>query len=186
MFGVDSTSGHVLHDRITPIGALSINKRLSGGSQAPTLSVSSLSGEAITIGGPAGSSHAHKNQLLVFVSPDCPVCKELLPVLKSIRQQEFEWLSVLLASDGGEIATHQAFVRRQGLHMFPYVLSEKLGVAFGVSRLPYAVLIDEQGTISALGLVNSREQLESLFESKRLKRPTIQDYLSRETHEHIG
>jgi len=46
-----------------------------------------------------------------------------------------------------------------------------------VSRLPYAVLIDERGVIRAKGLVNSREHLESLFNAKELGVGTVQDYI---------
>ena len=49
-------------------------------------------------------------------------------------------------------------------------------MAYQVSRLPYAVLIDAQGVLRARGIVNSREHLESLFEAKRLGFASIQDY----------
>ena len=48
---------------------------------------------------------------------------------------------------------------------------------FQVQWLPYAVLIDERGVIASLGIVNSREHLESLFEAERLGVASIQDYL---------
>jgi len=167
----------VLHERIAPMGALALNRRLSGGSRAPLLAVQTLTGSALTVGGSGDVGDARYCQLIFFLSPTCPVCKRLLPVLKSIQEHERAWLSIVLASDGGEAASHRTFVRRHDLGEFPYVLSETLGVTYGVSRLPYAVLIDEHGVVSALGLVNSREQLESLFEAKRLNKPTIQDFL---------
>jgi methylamine dehydrogenase accessory protein MauD len=58
------------------------------------------------------------------------------------------------------------------------VLSAELGMTYRVSRLPYAVLIDEQGKVRAKGLINSREQLESLFAAKDLGVATVQEYLS--------
>ena len=58
-------------------------------------------------------------------------------------------------------------------------MSEALGRSFGVSKLPYAVLIDEAGRLASLGLVNSREHLESLFEAKERGVASIQDFLSR-------
>ena len=61
----------------------------------------------------------------------------------------------------------------------PYVLSERLGRSFGVSKLPYAVLLDEMGRIASLGLINNREHLESLFEAKERKVASIQQYLER-------
>jgi methylamine dehydrogenase accessory protein MauD len=167
----------VLHERIAPMGALALNRRLSGGSRAPALAVQALSGAVLTIGSTGEGKDSSRSQLVFFLSPTCPVCKTLLPVLKSIRESERAWLTILLASDGDEMASHQTFVQQHGLAEFPYVLSQALGVTYGVSRLPYAVLIDEQGIVSAMGLVNSREQLESLFEAKRLGRSTLQQYL---------
>jgi methylamine dehydrogenase accessory protein MauD len=167
----------VLHERIAPMGALALNRRLVGGSPAPVLSVQALSGARLSVGASPAAPESRKCQLIFFLSPACPVCKTLLPVLKSIRQREQAWLSVLLASDGADPASHRKFVQRHGLEEFPYVLSETLGMTYGVSRVPYAVLINEEGLVSALGLVNSREQLESLFEARRLGKPTLQKYL---------
>jgi hypothetical protein len=46
-----------------------------------------------------------------------------------------------------------------------------------VSRLPFAVLLDEAGTIRSKGLVNNREQLESLFNAKELGVESIQNFI---------
>jgi len=117
-----------------------------------------------------------RTQLLMFVSPTCPVCKALLPVLKSSRKAEQASLDIVLASDG-EIVAQQAFVREQGLGVFRYVVSAPLGISYQVSRLPYAVLIDGGGVLRARGIINSREHLESLFEAQRLGVASLQDYL---------
>ena len=101
------------------------------------------------MGGGGGQS-----QLLFFLSPSCPVCKKLLPILKSVAGTEHAWLRIVLASDG-EMPEHLAFYRQAGLERFPYLLSTELGMKFQISKLPYAVLIDESGTIRAKGLVNS-------------------------------
>lgn len=170
----------VLHERIAPMGALALNRRLGGGHPAPALSVQTLTGATLAVGAPAAATELRKCQLIFFLSLACPVCKTLLPVLKSIQQRERVWLSVILASDGAEFAAHRRFVQQQSLDEFPYVLSETLGMTYGISRVPYAVLIDERGIVSALGLVNSREQLESLFEARRLGKPTLQKYMEEE------
>lgn len=49
---------------------------------------------------------------------------------------------------------------------------------FQISKLPYAVLIDESGVIRAKGLINSREQLESLFTAKELGVASVQEFLA--------
>ena len=163
----------VLHERISPVGALMLAKGLKVGELAPTLPVADLEGQSLTIGGARGDG---RTQLVMFVSPTCPVCKVLLPVLKSSRKAEQATLEIVLASDG-EIAAQQAFVREQGLGVFRYVVSAPLGISYQVSRLPYAVLIDAGGVLRARGIINSREHLESLFEAQRLGVASLQDYL---------
>jgi methylamine dehydrogenase accessory protein MauD len=106
-----------------------------------------------------------RDTLVVFVSPTCPVCKALLPTLRAIRRGERARTDVVLASDGARLE-HLEFVAAESLEEFPYVLSEQLGISFGVGRLPYAVLIDGGGIVRAAGLVNTREHLDSLFEAR--------------------
>ena len=168
----------VLHARISPVGALMLAKGLKVGEPAPMLSVSDIEGRALEIGGARGDG---RSLLVMFVSPTCPVCKVLLPVLKSSRRSEQDWLEVALASDGDLVAQRE-FVATQGLGVFPYVVAESVGLAFQVSRLPFAVLIDEKGVLKARGIINSREHLESLFEAKRLGVASVQDFLERRGH----
>ena len=115
-------------------------------------------------------------------SPTCPVCKKLLPILKSVASTESAWLRIVLASDG-EMPEHLAFYKQAGLERFPYLLSAELGMKFQISKLPYAVLIDENGTLRAKGLINSREQLESLFTAKELGVASVQEFLAAGTLE---
>ena len=75
--------------------------------------------------------------------------------------------------------TPAEFVRAQGLDGIPYVVSAALGLAYQVSRLPFAALLDERGILRARGLVNSREHLESLFEAMDHGVASIQEYVAR-------
>ena len=163
----------VLYERIAPAGALSINKLLKAGEEAPEMEVATISGAPLTIGGTRADG---RSNLVFFLSPDCPVCKTLLPVLKSLQRAEKSWLDIILASDGVADA-HRAFIKEQGLDGFPYVLSEPLGRALGVAQLPYAALIGADGVIAAMGLVNNREHVESLFEAKDRGVTSIQEYM---------
>lgn len=162
----------VLFERVAPAGALALNSRIKVGDAAPPISAPTLDGGMVNLA--AKQSHS---RLVFFLAPDCPICKTLLPSLKSAKASEAGWLDIILASDG-DPAQHRAFVEREGLKSFPYVVSEPLGRAFGVSKLPYGVLIDEAGRIASFGIVNSREHLESLFEAKERGIGSIQDYLN--------
>ena len=148
-------------------------KGLKVGEAAPLVDASDADGRAHTIGAP---SIEGRSTLLMFVSPTCPICKTLLPVLKSSRRDERDWLEIILASDG-EGASHTTFRREHGLEPFPYVISSALGMAYQINRLPYAVLLDDQGVVLTRGIINSREHLESLFEAKKLGVASLQEYL---------
>ena len=165
----------VLYERVAPAGALMIGKGPEVGDAAPVVHVEDLTGMAHDVGGP---SAAGRSTLLFFLSPTCPVCKTLLPVLRSIGRNEGASLAVVLASDGAR-AEHEAFVREQHLEAFPYVLSPALGITYQVGKLPYAVLLDAAGIVRSRGLVNTREHLESLFEARDRGVASIQDYIRR-------
>jgi methylamine dehydrogenase accessory protein MauD len=163
----------VLHQRIAPAGALSLKQPLKVGDPTPEMTLTSLDGSAVQIGG----TRSGRSQLLLFLSPDCEICGALLPALRSAHGAERKWLDIVLASDG-ESDKHAEFVREKSLGKFPYVLSEHLGRSYGVAKLPYAVLIDGEGKLSSTGLVNTREHLESLFVAQETGVSNIQQFLS--------
>ncbi len=163
----------VLYERVAPAGALMVNRKVKAGEAAPELTVTDLNGKPLVIG---GVSKSGRSTLLFFLSPSCPICKTLLPVIRSAARSERKWIDVILASDGKE-QDHYKFVAEHDLGQFPYVSSEILGMSYGVGKLPYAVLIAENGNIVSMGIINSREHLESLFESKQQGVASIQEYL---------
>ncbi len=165
----------VLHERIAPLGALVTNTGPQIGSPVRTPSWPTFDGRTVEFSNDRG-----RHVLLFFLSPTCPVCKKLLPVLFSLARDEADWLDIVLASDGNR-EEHAAFIERNKLGQFPYLLSQPLGLEFQVAQLPYAVMLDPRGTIKAKGLVNTREQLESLLRAAETDKPTIQHFLNGET-----
>lgn len=157
----------ILFERVSPVGAMISSSGPELGETVPALDLPNLNGPALTLG------RGGRSQLVFFLSTSCPICKALLPSLKSIRGDEGKWLDVILASDGRE-ALHRRLIEAEGLEAFPYVLSSELGMSFKVAKLPFAVLIDERGTVASKGLVNSREQLESLFTASETGIPSYQ------------
>lgn len=164
----------ILHERIAPAGALTLHQKVEVGEKPTSLELQTVDGGSVVVGG----ERIGRSQLVFFAAPDCPVCKTLLPVLRSAARAEADWLEVVLAGDG-DLRAYRAMVAKHGLDHVPLVLSEALGRAFGVSKLPYAVLLDEQGRLASLGLINSREHLESLFEAKERGVASIQEFLAR-------
>jgi methylamine dehydrogenase accessory protein MauD len=171
----------VLHERISPVGALLLAGGLKAGEAAPRLQLKTVSGQDIVIGGARADGRC---VLLFFLSPTCPVCKLLLPVIESLRRSE-SGLTIVLASDGDLQAQHR-FIERHGLEAFPYVVAAELGVTYRVGKLPYAVLIDEMGVVRAQGLVNTREHLESILEAGERGVATVQEFLRQQQDKHMA
>jgi len=165
----------MLNERLTPVGALTMDHGPKVGEASPVFTLPSLGGGEIVVGAATGRS-----QLLFFLSPTCPVCKKLLPILRSLSQHERTTLDVVLASDG-DFNEHSRFYHREKLMPFPYVLSTDLGMAFRISKLPYAVVVGPAGLISAKGLVNNREQIESLLIAQEMGVASLQEYRAK-TH----
>ncbi len=164
----------VLHERIAPAGALMVSGGPKVGEAGPVLDVTDINGRDVSIGAVRTDA---KSTLVFFLSPNCPVCKTLLPVLKSSQKSERDWLEIMLASDG-DAGEQQAFIDEFKLGEFTYILSSHLGLTYQVGKLPFAILLDHDGIIRAKGLVNSREHLESLFEAKERGVASVQEYLS--------
>lgn len=167
----------VIHERIAPMGALTLDKGPKEGESAPVFDLLDLKKRRVRLG---GESAAGKSTLIFFLSPTCPVCKKMLPILKSSARSEARRLEIILASDG-DAPEHERFVAAQNLTDFPYVLSQELGMTYRVGKLPYAVLIDEAGVVRAKGLINTREHLESLIQAKEMGVASIQEYLHKQT-----
>ena len=168
----------VLHERVFPAGALMTIAGPVVGEAVAELDLLAWSGSELHIGGVNTSGIS---TLILFVSPSCPVCKTLLPYLDSVQREEAKEkpLRIILASDG-ERKDHENFVENFSIDTERYVLSQSLGLAFLVEKLPFAALIDEQGILRAKGLVNSREHLESLFEARKMGVSSLQDYFANE------
>lgn len=163
----------VLHERVAPAGALMPGSGPKVGELAPQLEIADLHGEQVVVGGAADAA-----QMILFVSPTCPICKSLVPTAKALARSEKGRLRLVFASDGGEPERHLAYVDDMGIAgQYPYVVSLELGMKFEVGKLPFAVLIGADGVLRSKGLVNSREHLESLVESMDTGYVSIQDYM---------
>jgi methylamine dehydrogenase accessory protein MauD len=161
----------VLHMRVAPAGALMSGKGPAVGEAAPVMEATTLDGALLAIGKPAS-----RKQLLLFVSPQCPLCKDLIPIAKNFSRTEK--LEIVFVGDDQE-SEQRAMIARLEMGGLPFVNSSIIGRAYQVDRLPHAVLIGEDGKLLSKGLVNSREHLESLITAHELGVVSVQDYLAK-------
>ena len=161
----------VLHERIAPVGALAMGRGPQPGEAAPKVSGRTLADTMIDFGGPRASQTL---QMLLFVSPTCPVCKTLLPTAQAVAGHER--LELLLVGDG-DPAEHKQLAMKHSVPFERFINSGDVGRAFHVAKLPYAVLIGADGVIVSQGLVNSREHLESLLVAHETGMRSVQEYI---------
>ena len=160
----------VLHERVAPVGALAMGGGPEVGDPAPRIAVQLLDGGSFSL----ARSPERRMRLLMFVSSDCPICKRLIPIAKTLAKEE---AAELVFVGDAEVSVQRAMIARARLEGYPFVNGPELGMALHVGKLPYAVLVNEDGLIAAKGLVNSREHLESLFTAKSAGVASIQEFL---------
>ncbi len=161
----------VLHVRLAPAGALLNSKGPTVSEPAPVLDTVTLDGAPLAIGKPMSNG---RTQLLLFVSPHCPLCKDLVPIAKNFARTER--LDIVFVGDD-EASEQRAMIARLEMGGLPFVNSSIVGRTFHVDRLPHAVLIGKDGTLLSKGLVNSREHLESLVTAHEMGVVSVQNYL---------
>jgi methylamine dehydrogenase accessory protein MauD len=162
----------VLHTRLAPAGALMTGKGPVVGEPAPVLDVETLDGAALSIGKALAKG---RMQLLLFVSPHCPLCKDLIPIARNFAKTEK--LDIVFVGDD-DVGEQRAMIARLDMAGLAFVNSSVVGRSFHVDRLPHAVLIGDTGAVLSKGLVNSREHLESLISAHEMGVVSVQDYLA--------
>lgn len=161
----------VLHIRVAPAGALATSGGPGVGDAIVKIDARTIDGASVTIGGHA---HGTSLRLLMFVSAQCPLCKNIIPMAKSFARDERIALTFVGDDD---LAVQRSMIAQHGLEAYAFVNGPEVGQAYGVAKLPFAVLLDADGTILSKGLVNSREHLESLIVAHEMGIKTVQDYI---------
>lgn len=161
----------VLHERIAPMGALTMAGGPSIGEHLPLMSAVTLDGEALTLG---GASPRERPLLLMFVAPSCPVCKKVSPIAKHVAKSD--GLDLVFISDG-DVVEQKKMIGQLDIAAYPFVNSPDIGMRLQVGKLPYAFLLNAEGLLVAKGLINSREHIESLVVAKDTGFPSAQSYL---------
>lgn len=174
MLGVIRQIG-LLHERSAPLGAMMMDNGPEIGERSPVFNVTTFDGTPIAVG---RAVVPERPSLLMFTGPSCPICSKLLPIIRSVAATE--GADVVLISDGTR-AEHMEFLRNHPLQDERYVVSAEIGMRYQISKVPYGVLLDKDGVILSKGLCNTREHVESLFETVRVGHSTLQSFMKSST-----
>lgn len=115
--------------------------------------------------------------ILVFLSPTCLGCREIVPHLNEVAREERGKAEILTVCYGSEVVCGE-FAGR--LRLNPLMVADPtnaIAMHYSVHGTPFAFLIDEKGIILIRGVVNSWPHLEALlseegtFQGERLWQP---------------
>jgi methylamine dehydrogenase accessory protein MauD len=154
-----------LHLRLGPRGALEIDDEGPPLGEAPApIEVSDADGERVMIGG------AGRAQLILFVSPTCRVCDDILPGVAVVaRSSGAEPLIVTDTPEGLQILVDKRAPA-------PVVAAPDATRSYLIPGTPYAVFLDGTGVVRAKGTVNNFEQLEGLAETAARRADNIGEH----------
>ncbi|MEA2448027.1 MAG: hypothetical protein QOK47_1664 [Actinomycetota bacterium] len=145
-----------LHLRLGPRGALELDDEGPPlGEAPPAIDTLALSGESITIGGPGEA------QLLLFVSPGCHVCEQVLPSLPAIAS--LGHFHPYVVTDVDVFDTARSLDRET--IAAPIIPGQDVAIRYEVPGTPYVVMLDTSGIVRAKGTVNNLEQMEGLVDT---------------------
>lgn len=145
-----------LHLRLGPRGALEVDDEGPPLGEAPPHEETQDSqGRPARIGGPGEA------QLLLFVSPGCHLCEQVLPSLPAVARKH-ELAPYVVADTDPEETVSQYERRRINARV---VAGNLVAQSYRVPGTPYVVVLDGLGVVRAKGTVNNLEQLEGLVET---------------------
>lgn len=107
-----------------------------------------------------------KRVVLLFLSPNCLACRELIPHFNEVARAEQGKIEVLAVCYGAESVCGE-FARQ--FHVHPTLVADPtnaIAARYQVRVTPFAFLIDEYGLVLIRGIINSWPQLEALLEEE--------------------
>lgn len=149
----------LLHYRFGPAGAKSLADGPAVGSRLTTLSGVYPTASKWDLTFPAAS-----DLILIFVSPQCSTCSEVLPHIADFSKAQTS-IKTFLVSIIDDIRMNQAYIAYRDLEKMNYIISEKMADDLNIEGVPYALYVNHQGIVTAKGLVNNYENLVGLNKS---------------------
>lgn len=132
------------------------------GEPAPDFTLKDLDGNTVSLKDFKGK----KAVLLNFWASWCPPCREEMPDLDKLYQEnKSDDFTVLAVNVGESEKVVKEFIEEKG-YSFPVLLdkTQKIGIAYNTFSIPTSVLVDKEGIIRVYrpGLMTYKQMLETL------------------------
>ncbi len=146
----------VLHERTAPAGALLRRAAQVERINLAELEVENLAGDVFNLARVAGG----KGLALLFVGPDCPVCRSLLghyePVFADLG------LVPCWVGNAQPKSEQVAYADRHGLDSARYLITAQLGINLQVMQTPTLVIVDADGNVGVREKLRGPRQLANI------------------------
>jgi methylamine dehydrogenase accessory protein MauD len=148
----------MLHLRLGPRGALEIDDEGPDLGEPPPAAIATTGdGADVSLAAPG------RGRLVLFVSPGCVLCQQVLPGLGPVASAA--GYTAYAVSDLDLAETRRIFASAPpGVRVLS---GPEAARAWKVPGTPFAVVVDEAGVVRAKGTPNNLEQLEGLVDSAR-------------------
>jgi methylamine dehydrogenase accessory protein MauD len=160
-----------LHQRLGPAGAAVISSGLEIGERLPDILEAQHVVDNAQFGFPKKT-----DSLLIFVSPNCPACEDLIPSLIPFAKRERHHLETIAISNADRPESNNHFASLFARSGISFLSSPELTRALRVGGTPFALWLDADGTVNAKGIVNHTEHLESLKNARESGFATAQQH----------
>jgi methylamine dehydrogenase accessory protein MauD len=121
---------------------------------ARPVDLTDIRGVPVTVGAPG------RRQLLLFVSPGCGVCEQVLPALPAFARNG--QLAPFVVTEVGRTEAELSFGGHAG--RVPVISAPELLARLNIPATPYVVITDRLGVVRGKGPLTGIEQLEDLID----------------------
>lgn len=135
------------------------------GTQAPSFTAQTLQNRTVSL-----EDYQGRKRLLLFISPTCSACAQAIESLNVLHQNEPDLDLLVLGST--DYKANQAYAAERQLSVPILTPAQNLtSETYGIKAIPYALMLDEQGTVRAKGMAIEENYLQRLFEEAFQAKP---------------
>jgi methylamine dehydrogenase accessory protein MauD len=145
--------------RLGPQGPREINTGPEPGIAVPDLEFQGVDGRVRSL-----RTNSTRKHLVLFVTPNCSVCEELMPGLPGFARayaSAIDFSVIAISAPEDLRADVESSLLRAGVFL---AADKVLAANLRIHTVPFALLIDSDGIVESAGLINNASHLEGLTE----------------------
>lgn len=115
-----------------------------------------------------------RRSVLVFVSPSCGPCIQLMPHLAVFQRERGRKINVVVVSNSGADAASKLAATQKSTMTMLADPEGTIAQAYQARATPFAYHLDKEGRVQRRGIVNDLAGLEALLENASPSEPTVE------------